>query len=147
MIYAPVINQWVISPQNVVTARLTHTSCRICEMQKGLGAEPAPCHVHTRPATRTLRVGLGHGSGAGSIQLGRWLSRLPPFPLPPVPVRLPCGLPMQFHAGWPCLISSVPFSACLHVWGVRFFHSLKVIRSGQFSPESLKASRESGKSH
>lgn len=35
--------------------------------------------------------------------------------------------------------------ACLHVWGVRFFHSLKVIRSGQFPPESLKASRESGK--
>lgn len=92
--------------------------------------------------------------GIGTWERGRlcavrkMAARLPPSHPPPVGARLPCiGLPVQFRAAWPWFISSIPFCACLRVWGVRFFHSLKVIRSGQFSPESLKASGESGKSH
>lgn len=146
MIYAPVINQWMISPQNVVTARLTHTSWHICEMQKGMGAEPPPCHVHTRPWTRTPGVGIWTCERwVVCTQLGRWLLRCHLFSSW-VCVFLPCAWCAALFC-LPQFISSIPFCACLHVWWVRFFHSLKVIWSGQFSPESLKASGGSGKSH
>lgn len=143
----PVINQWMISPQNVNTAWLTHTSWCICEKHKVMVAEPPPSHVHARPRTpypkdRDVDV----WGGVVYTQLRRCCFAATFFS-PRVCVSPLVALMVQLCSACPWFISSIPFCTGLSLWWVRFFHFLKVIWSGQFSLESLKVSGESGKSH